>query len=492
MTIELLLITVSAIVVLSVTMSKVSERFGVPALLLFLGIGMLAGYDGPGGIYFDNALLSQTLGVVALAYILFAGGLETDIKVVRKVLKPALSLATLGVLITAVVTGTCARYLLHFSWLESLLIGAIVSSTDAAAVFAVLRSRSVGLKEPLRPLLELESGSNDPMAVFMTIGLIELIKNPGQSPLTLIPFFFQQMILGVALGYVMAKLFIHLINRINLDYEGLYPVLCLGWVLFTYGLTAWLQGSGFLAVYITGLVLGNSSFSHKKSLIRFHDGIAWLMQIVMFVTLGLLVFPSHIVPLIGKGLLITLLLMLVARPVGVLVCLLPFRMQFRKKAMVAWVGLRGSVPIILATFPFMAGIPQADTIFNIVFFVVIASVFIQGTSIPALSRWLKLDVPLAYRRSYPIEFEKMEGIDAELTDVIVPYQSAAVGKRIGELGIPEKCLIVLISRDEKFVIPSGSVTLEGGDVLLVLANKADLISLQKSLGKLAGGDGGTT
>lgn len=475
MTIELLLITVSAIVVLSVTMSKVSERFGVPALLLFLGIGMLAGYDGPGGIYFDNALLSQTLGVVALAYILFAGGLETDIKAVRKVLKPALSLATLGVLITAVVTGTCARYLLHFSWLESLLIGAIVSSTDAAAVFAVLRSRSVGLKEPLRPLLELESGSNDPMAVFMTIGLIELIKNPGQSPLTLIPFFFQQMILGVALGYVMAKLFIHLINRINLDYEGLYPVLCLGWVLFTYGLTAWLQGSGFLAVYITGLVLGNSSFSHKKSLIRFHDGIAWLMQIVMFTTLGLLVFPTQLISVAWQGLLFSIVLIMISRPLGVFISLAFSRFGFREKHLISWVGLRGSAPIVLATFPLLAGLDKAPYIFNLVFFIVITSVLLQGTTIPWMARLAKVDAPLIRQRRYPIDFDNSEAMDLQLIDLIVPYGSRAAGKPIFELNFPKDCLITLIARGDKFVMPGGATVLQEGDVLLLLTNQENLV-----------------
>jgi len=279
---ELLLLTAAVIVVSSVLLSKVSERYGVPTLLLFLGIGMLAGYEGPGGIYFDNARMAQALGTVALAFILFAGGLETDFAAVRRVVRPAATLATVGVLSTALITGLCIHYLLDHAWMESLLIGAIVSSTDAAAVFAVLRSKNVGLKEPLRPLLELESGSNDPMAVFLTVGMIELITSPEKSLTSLIPLFLQQMILGLVLGYAMARLFIRIINRVKLDYEGLYPVFSLGWVLLTYALTAWLKGSGFLAVYIAGLVLSKESFSHKKSLIRFQDGIAWLMQILMF------------------------------------------------------------------------------------------------------------------------------------------------------------------------------------------------------------------
>ncbi len=474
MTIELLLLIAAIIIVLSVTMSKVSERFGVPALLLFLGIGMLAGSDGPGGIFFDNARLSQALGVVALAYILFAGGLETELKAVRKVFKPAISLATSGVFITALVTGICARYVLQFSWLESLLIGAIVSSTDAAAVFAVLRSKSVGLKEPLRPLLELESGSNDPMAVFMTIGLIELIKNPDRSAFTLIPLFFQQMLLGVALGYFMAKIFVYLVNRINLDYEGLYPVLCLGWVLLTYGLTAWLNGSGFLSVYITGLLLGNHSFSHKKSLIRFHDGIAWLMQIVMFITLGLLVYPSQLITVAWQGFLLSAVLIIASRPLGVFISLAFSRFRFREKHLISWVGLRGSAPIVLATFPLLAGLDKAPYIFNLVFFIVITSVLLQGTTIPLMARWAKVDAPLIRQRRYPIDFDNSEAMDLQLVDLFVPFGSKAAGKPIFELNFPKDCLITMIARGDRFVMPGGATVLEEGDVLLLLSNQENL------------------
>jgi cell volume regulation protein A len=254
-------------------------------------------------------------------------------------------------------------------------------------------------------------------------------------------------------------------------------------VLLTYVIAIFLKGNGILAVYLAGLMLGQAEFPNKKMITKFHDGLAWLAQIVMFVTLGLLVFPSHILPLMWAGLLLTLLLMLVARPLSIMLCLLPFKMNLRIKAMVAWVGLRGSVPIILATFPFMAGIPQADTIFNIVFFIVIASVLIQGTSIPVISKMLKLDAPWINRTNYPIEFEKTEGIDAELTDIIVPYNSEAVGKMIRDLNVPEKCLVMLISRNNKFIIPSGSTIIEGGDVLLVLSDTEDFLILQKTIGQ---------
>jgi potassium/hydrogen antiporter len=478
---ELVLLFAAAILVISVILSKVSERIGVPTLLLFLGIGMLAGSDGPGGIYFEDARLAQSLATVALAYILFAGGLETDIVNVRRTLKSGLSLATLGVVITALVTAVFVWLALGITWMNSLLIGAIVSSTDAAAVFAVLRSRSVGLKDPLQPLLELESGSNDPMAVFLTVGMIELIKNPERSVFLLIPLFLQQMILGLALGYVLARLFIHLINRISLDYEGLYPVLSLGWVLFTYALTASLRGSGFLAVYISGLVLGNLPFSHKKSLIRFQDGVSWLMHVLMFFTLGLLVYPSKLIPVAAQGLLVAMALIFLARPAAVLVSLAFSRLSFREKHLISWVGLRGSVPIVLATFPMLAGLDQSHFIFNLVFFIVISSVLLQGTTIPLFARLARVDAPLVRQRRYPIDFDNSEGMDLQLLDLLVPYGSDSAGKAIMDLNFPKDSLITLISRNEKFIMPSGTMVLQEGDVLLILTNKENLAHVQAIL-----------
>jgi len=469
------------LIFVSVVSSKLSDRFAIPVLLLFLTIGMLAGSEGIGGLYFNNAQFAKSIGIVALIFIIFSGGLDTNWKETKTVVWPGIILSTAGVLLTAVITGFFAVHILKFSFLEGMLLGSIVSSTDAAAVFSILRSKRISLKQPLKPLLEFESGSNDPMAVFLTVGFISILTARSQAVTALIPWFFLDMGMGALVGYLMARFIILFINRLKLYYEGLYPVVMISLVLLTYVMAVFLKGSGILAVYIAGLMLGRAEFPNKKMIVRFHDGLAWLMQIVMFVTLGLLVFPSHIVPLIGSGLLLTLLLMAVARPVSVLLCLLPFKMNARKKAMVAWVGLRGSVPIILATFPFMAGIPQADTIFNIVFFIVIASVLIQGTSIPLVSRMLKLDLPWANKTRYPIEFEKTEGIDAELTDIIVPYDSGAAGRMIRDLNVPEKCLILLISRNNKFVIPSGSTIVEGGDVLLALANEEDLRALQGTL-----------
>lgn len=484
MPIENILLWVAVLIFVSVVSSKLSDKFGIPVLLLFLAIGMLAGSEGIGGIYFDDAKLAKSVGVVALIFIIFSGGLDTNWKDTQSVILPGAILSTAGVLITAIITGFFAVYILKFSLLEGMLLGSIVSSTDAAAVFSVLRSKRISLKQPLKPLLEFESGSNDPMAIFLTAGFISILTVKNMGITALIPRFMLDMSVGALIGYLMAKFIVFFINRLKLGYEGLYPVIMISFVLLTYVTAVFLKGNGILAVYIAGLMLGKAEFPNKKMIMRFHDGLAWLAQIVMFVTLGLLVFPSHIVPLIGAGFLLTFLLMVVARPGSVLLCLLPFNINIRKKVMVAWVGLRGSVPIILATFPFMAGIPQADTIFNIVFFVVLTSVFIQGTSIPVLSRILKLDVPLAKKANYPIEFEKTAAFDAEMIDVIVPFDSEVVGKRISDLDIPEKCLIVLICRAGKFVIPSGDMVIESGDVLLVLANTADFLVFQQMLARL--------
>jgi cell volume regulation protein A len=481
MPIENILLWIAVLMFVSVVSSKLSDRFAIPALLLFLIIGMLAGSEGIGGLYFDNAQLAKSIGIVALIFIIFSGGLDTNWKDTKAIVWPGVVLSTVGVLLTAIITGFFAIYILKFSFLEGMLLGSIVSSTDAAAVFSILRSKRISLKQPLKPLLEFESGSNDPMAVFLTVSFISILTMKNMSIPALIPRFFLDMGMGALIGYLMARFIVFFINRLKLYCEGLYPVIMISLILLTYVIAVFLKGNGILAVYLAGLMLGQAEFPNKRMIVRFHDGLAWLVQIVMFVTLGLLVFPSHILPLIGTGLLLTFLLMVIARPVSVLLCLLPFKISTRKKVMVAWVGLRGSVPIILATFPFMAGIPQADTIFNIVFFIVIASVLIQGTSIPAISKMLKLDAPWTNRTSYPLEFEKREGIDAELTDIIVPYDSRVVGKMIRYMNVPEKCLIMLISRNDKFIIPSGTTVIESGDVLLVLANEMDLSILQEAI-----------
>lgn len=471
--IEQILWVASTLLLLSIIASKTSGRLGVPALLIFLIIGMLAGSDGPGGIYFDDPWVAQFLGVLALTFILFSGGLDTNWKSIRPVLGKGLALSTLGVLGTALLLGYFAMLILGFSVTEGMLLGAIVSSTDAAAVFAVLRSKRVSLKEPLKPLLELESGSNDPMAVFLTTGFIHLLTQPHASVGDLIPMFFSQMIIGAAVGYGFGRGAVLLINRVRLEYEGLYPVLTLALVMLTYGLGTVLRGNGFLAVYIAGLVMGNHDFIHKRSLLRFHDGLAWLMQIIMFLTLGLLVFPSHLVPLIGSSLLVSLFLMFIARPASVYATLAIAKGTWREKIMVSWVGLRGAVPIILATFPLLTSIEKAEEIFNLVFFIVLTSVLVQGTSIPLVARWLKVDAPLPERTYQGMELAPSCNLKNEMLEIAVPPGSITVGKQILELALPKGSLVVLISRMNECFVPHGGTMIETGDSLLILGDKGD-------------------
>lgn len=474
LSIEYILAGAAILLLLSIIASKVSDKLGIPALLIFLVVGMLAGSDGPGGIHFNDPFIAQFLGVIALSFILFAGGLDTNWASVRPVLWSSIALSTAGVLITAVLVGWFATVVLGFSLLEGLLLGAIISSTDAAAVFSVLRSKNVSLRGNLKPLLELESGSNDPMAVLLTVGFVSLLLHPGEPVLSLIPMFIQQMVLGALLGYFMGRGMVYLVNNLKLEYEGLYPVLSLSLVLLTYGATATAGGNGFLAVYIAGLVLGNRNFIHKKSLMRFHDGLAWLMQISMFLVLGLLVFPSRLVHVIGTGLAVSLFLMLVARPAGVFLNTVFSSMTVREKTMVSWVGLRGAVPIILATFPLLAGIPKADMIFNMVFFIVLTSALLQGTTIPVIAKWLGVDAPLSVKPTYPLECEPTGKMRCDLTEIVIPDNSAASNKRILELGLPDGTLVVLISRGDDFFVPGGGTVLQPGDRLLVLTDKDTL------------------
>ncbi|MFA5553032.1 MAG: potassium/proton antiporter [Phycisphaerae bacterium] len=482
LSIEIIFLYVSVLIFLSILASKLSDRLSVPVLLLFLIIGMLAGSEGLGGIYFNDPLFAKSIGIVALVFIIFTGGIHTRWKDVRPVLVPGFVLATFGVLITAIIVGLFSVFILKLSYIEGMLLGSIVSSTDAAAVFTVLRSKRASLKGSVRPLLELESGSNDPMAVFLTMGFIHLLTIKDASLADLIPMFFLDMGVGALMGYIMAQLSIYIINRARLEYSGLYPVLTMSLILMTYAATTAFRGNGILAVYLVGLIMGSREFVHKKTIMKFHDGLAWLMQIAMFLTLGLLVFPSQIIPVIAAGLLAALVLIFLARPIASFLCLLPFKFNYPEKTMISWVGLKGAVPIILATFPMLAGLPQAETIFNIVFFVVLTSVLIQGTSIPFIAKKLKLSIPYD-KRVYPIEFEKTDGIDASLEELIVPFESEVIGKHIYEIRTPPKCLIVLIARQDKYFIPHGSTVIEPGDIFLVLAKKEDLAALQVILAK---------
>jgi cell volume regulation protein A len=470
----------AAVLLLASVFASRFTRLGIPALLLFMGVGMLAGSDGPGGIPFDNPSLAQGLGVVALAFILFSGGLDTLWQDVRPVLGRAIVLATAGVALTAALTGFFAWWITDLPLLHALLLGSIVSSTDAAAVFSVLRSRSVRLQPRLRSLLELESGSNDPMAVFLTVTMIGVIVAPdATSTAGLTVGFLWQMACGALAGILAGRFGSRTVNRIELGYDGLYPVLVIGILLLTYGLTDLARGNPFLAVYIAGIAMRRESFVHKRSLIRFFDGIAWLMQIVMFLALGLQVFPSRLPAIAGEGFAIAVFLTLVARPAAVGLTLLPLRLPWREVALVAWVGLRGAAPIILATFPLVAGVAEAERLFAIVFFIVLTSALVQGTSVPWVARRLGLSLPDTGPSIDPLEL--IAAGEREFLDVLVRDASSIAGRRLLELGLPPGALVVVLDRDGHTLVPSGGTEVKTGDKLLVMVTRQDLDRVRELL-----------
>lgn len=473
---ENIILIASILLMSSILASKTSSRIGVPVLILFLAIGILAGSEGIGGIYFDDPYAAQLLGVIALNLILFSGGMDTRWKSVQPILWRGISLSTLGVLITAGSIGVFTWLITDFSLLEGLLLGSIVASTDAAAVFSILRSKSIGLKGYLRPTLELESGSNDPMAYILTISFTYLISHGDASTVELIFEFFQEMIIGGVLGYILGRLMVIAINKVQLETEGLYPVLILGMIFFTFSITDVLGGNGFLAVYLSAMVLGNSNFLHKKTVLKFYDGQAWLMQIVMFLTLGLLVFPSKLLPVAGPGILIALALIFLARPLAVFISLSFFNINTREKLFISWVGLRGAVPIVFATYPLIAGISKADTIFNLVFFISVISVLLQGSALPLVAKWLKVTVPGKIKKVTPLDIELYDTVRSEFIEIVLNGTSKAIGKPIVKLKLPQSALIVLLEREGKYIQPTGATVLEEDDKLLVLANSKEVLN----------------
>lgn len=469
LTIENIVLIGSLLLFISIVAGKTSYKFGVPTLLLFLAIGMLAGSDGIGGINFDDPKIAQFIGIVSLNFILFSGGLDTNWRAVRPILKEGLVLSTLGVLLTAITLGGFVWWLTDFSIYESMLLGSIVSSTDAAAVFSILRSKNLALKTNLRPTLELESGSNDPMAYVLTIAFLSLVINEDQDLVSVLPFLLRQMILGGLAGLLFARLSKVIINKIHLDFEGLYPVLVIALMFLTFSATDAVGGNGFLAIYICGVYLGNQDLIHKKTIIKMYDGLAWLMQIVLFLTLGLLVFPSQIYPVAGLGLLISLFLILVARPVSVFLSLIFFRMKLRRRFYIAWVGLRGAAPIVFATYPLLAGIEKAGMIFHIVFFISVSSVLIQGTSLARVAKLLKVALPKEFKKLHPTDLLLSENPKTAMREIHIPIDSFAAGKKIVDLGFPRNAIIAMIKRGEQYLTPNGATVLEPGDTLIVLA-----------------------
>ncbi|HWI90241.1 MAG TPA: potassium/proton antiporter [Flavisolibacter sp.] len=472
----------SILLLISILAGKTIKRFGVPTLIFFLIVGMLAGSEGIGGIYFDNAALAQFIGIVALNFILFSGGLDTHWQSIKPVMWRGIALSTIGVFVTALSVGVFVYYAFGFTLAEGMLLGSVISATDAAAVFSILRSKGIGLKGYLQPVLELESGSNDPMAYFLTISLTAVVASGQAHFAELIPHFFKEFILGGAIGFVMGKASVWLINNIKLETEGLYPVLTLGLAIFTYSFTDFIGGNGFLAIYLCAVIMGNSNMVKKRSLIKFYDGQAWLMQIILFLTLGLLVFPSRIVPLIGMGLLISAFLIFIARPIGVFASFAFFKSNLRSKLFISWVGLRGSVPIVFATYPLLAGIDKADLIFNLVFFISVTSVLLQGTTLSYVAKLLHVALPASVKRRTEFDFEAGDAIKSDLQEIVLPDNSIASGKRIVELHVPSAVNIVAVKRGNVFIAPNGSTKLMSGDILHVLVeDKNSLETFRRKL-----------
>lgn len=473
LTIENILLVGSILLFVSIIAGKTSYKFGVPTLLLFLAIGMLAGSEGIGGIHFDDPGIAQFIGIVSLNFILFSGGFDTSWTSVKPILREGIVLSTLGVFLTALTLGTFVWFVTDFTIYESLLLGSIVSSTDAAAVFSILRSKSLALKPHLRPTLELESGSNDPMAYVLTIAFLTLVINQDQSPLSIIPLFLQQMIFGSIAGFLFGGLSKYVINNIKLDFEGLYSVLVIALMFITFSATDFIGGNGFLAVYIAAVYLGNQKLIHKKTIIKMFDGLAWLMQIVLFLTLGLLVFPSHVVPVMGIGLLISVFLILVARPISVFISLIFFKIKLRRRFYISWVGLRGAVPIVFATYPLLAGIEKAEMIFNIVFFISVTSVVIQGTTLPIVAKWLYVAIPEKVKPITETEKLIINAPKSSMREFEISPDSLAVNKKIVDLPFPKNAIIAMIKRKEKYLLPSGSTVLEVDDRLVVLSDNEE-------------------
>ena len=453
---------------LGIASSKLSARLGLPVLVLFLALGMLAGSEGVGGIEFEDYSTAHAIGTLALAMILFDGGLATPMAAIREVWKPALALAVPGVLLTALITGLAAAWILNLPLLEGLLLGSIIGSTDAAAVFAVLRAGGVSLTKRLQSMLELESGSNDPMAIFLTIGCIEVITGERPVGSGLLYLFASQMIVGGFAGVAMGYVTVRVVNRIRLESAGLYPVLVTAFGLLTFGATVWLGGSGFLAVYVAGIVIGNNRLVFQRGIRVFHDAAAWLSQIVMFVVLGLLSFPSRLLEVAPQALLIGAVLILVARPLAVILLLLPFRVAWREVLFISWVGLKGAVPITLATFPLLFGTPAAAETFDVVFFVVVLSALVQGWSLPPVARWFGLETEPEAIPPVTLEISSLQHVDGDIVDYMVSPSSRAAGRMVRELALPAGVVIALVTRDDKIVPPHGSTRLQAADHVIVI------------------------
>ena len=472
---EPILLVGSILMLAGIMAGKVGTRFGVPALLLFLITGMIFGSSGL-GIQYNDAGHTQFVGMIALTVILFFGGLETKFIEIRPILGPGITLSTLGVLLTTVSFGGFLYGMdqlgfapVHFTFPIALLLAATMSSTDSASVFALLRSKNMHLKEGLRPILELESGSNDPMAYMLTIALIQYVTGGSEGSIgSILLTFLLQFSVGGLLGYAMGWLTVKFLNKANIGNEALYPILLLCAVFLTFSATTLLQGNGYLAVYIMGVVVGNKKVIHKKSIVTFFDGLTWLLQIALFIILGLFVDAHNLLPIAGFALLAGLFMIFVARPLAVHLCLVFFpSISMRGRWFLSWVGLRGAVPIIFATYPLMSQVEGAETLFNIVFFITLLSLLIQGSTMPAVARLLKLDEEVKNEVSlFGVEIPQHTG--AQMVEREVTNEMLSDGHLLMEIDLREEELVILVRRGDNYMVPKGKLALEVGDILLIV------------------------
>lgn len=464
----------SVLLFIGILMSKMGYRTGMPILLVFMFVGMFFGCDGV-GIEFHEVNHAQTLGIFALNIILFSGGMETRLKDIRPVLQQGILLSTAGVLLTTLFTGLFIFWIsdnsplgLEMSLVTSLLLAATMSSTDSASVFNVLRTQKIGLKYNLRSLLELESGSNDPMAYMLTVTLIQLLTAHSTGITGTLTLFVLQFVIGGLGGFLLGKLSVWILGRIKLENPSLYPILLLSIVFIIYTVTNVCQGNGYLAVYIAGILVGNASIPNRKETRTFMDGITWLFQIMMFIVLGLLVKPHEMLNMFLVALLISGFMILIARPLSVFLCLSPFRrMNIRSKLFISWVGLRGAAPIIFATYPVVADIPGSGQLFNIVFFVTILSLMTQGVTIPRVARWLRLDQPLIQEeKNFGVEIPAE--INTELGEFLLTADMLKEHNRLKDMKLPQGALVILVKREDEYLIPNGQMELLIDDRVLIL------------------------
>lgn len=474
MTEGLVLLIVGAILALSVITAYVSQRAGLPVLVAFLGLGMLLGSDGPGGIEFDDAHLTRQVGIVGLGLILYEGGLQTSWRRLREVALPAASLSTIGVIVTAGLTGVAARLLFDLGWLEAVLLGSVVASTDAAAVFSTLRFTHIRRK--VARTLEAESGGNDPMAIALTLGLIAWIEKPathGAGDVVLLVV--RQIGIGAVVGVVLGLVAMRVFARIPDSVAAFVPVLSMATAALAFGVADVGGGSGFLSIYLVGLAVGSTPSRHRRPLAVFHEGVAFLAQVGLFIVLGLLVFPHDLPGVAWQGLALAAVLVVVARPVAVWLATVGLRFSGRERALLGWAGLRGAVPIVLATFALSSDVPHKETIFNAVFFVVIVSTILQGTTLELVARRLGL-VVAAPAPSVPLEIA--HDAELELVEFAVTSLHAIDGSAVRELGLPRSALVAVISRDGGTIPPRGSTVVHAGDRLFVLLPRTDIADLE--------------